>query len=166
MKLFAKKAGVNSGKTDAKVQKTGQPVNYGDKSKSLAAVSALLSENDLGHTLKEKGGETIFILSVCPENEQHNRGEAHIKVAANGDTTAGCKHNSCEWGFPRLYKKWTGEYPEDKNKSNDTKSENNPKNNAARIVHLMNDNCEFFLNTSREAFARISTENGLILKVD
>ena len=37
MKLFAKKAGVNSGKTDAKVQKTGQPVNYGDKSKSLTA---------------------------------------------------------------------------------------------------------------------------------
>ena len=168
---FAVKAGAkrqqskSGGKAETKGRKS-KSVNYGDKSKSLTAVNALLSENNLNHTLKEKGGETIFILSVCPENEQHNRGEAHIKVAANGDTTAGCKHNSCEWGFPRLYKKWTGEYPEDKNKSNDTKSENNPKNNAARIVHLMNDNCEFFLNTSREAFARISTENGLILKVD
>ena len=168
---FAVKAGAkrqqskSGGKAETKGRKS-KSVNYGDKSKSLTAVNALLSENNLNHTLKEKGGETIFILSACPENEQHNRGEAHIKVAANGDTTAGCKHNSCEWGFPRLYKKWTGEYPEDKNKSNDTKSENNPKNNAARIVHLMNDNCEFFLNTSRETFARIHTENGLILKVD
>ena len=143
---FAVKAGAkrqqskSGGKAETKGRKS-KSVNYGDKSKSLTAVNALLSENDLSHTLKEKGGETIFILSACPENEQHNRGEAHIKVAANGNTTAGCKHNSCEWGFPGLHKKWTGEYPEDKNKSNRVKSEITGKNTAAKIVHLMNANC-------------------------
>jgi hypothetical protein len=166
MKLFAKKAGVNSGKTDAKVQKTGQPVNYGDKSKSLTAVNSLLNDNDLAHSSKEKGGDSIFLLSVCPENAQHDKDKAHIKVAANGDTTAACKHNSCGWGYRSLHKKWTGEYLKDNNTNNGEKSEINPKNTAARIVNLMNDNCEFFLNTSRETFARIHTENGLILKVD
>ena len=116
--------------------------------------------------MKEKGGDSIFILSACPENEQHPRGKAHIKVAANGDTTAGCQHNSCKWGYPGLHEKWTGEYPEDNKNSNGEKSETTGKNTAAKIVYLMNANCEFFLNTSRETFARICTENGLILKVD
>ena len=142
--MLAAKAGAkrqqskSGGKAETKGRKS-KSVNYGDKSKSLTAVNALLSENDLSHTLKEKGGETIFILSACPENEQHNRGEAHIKVAANGNTTAGCKHNSCEWGYPSLHKKWTGEYLKDNDTNNWGKSEINPKNTAARIVNLMNE---------------------------
>ena len=164
MKHFADKSGAikedSAGrrKNAAKGRKN-VPVNYGDKSKSLTAVNSLLNDNDLAHTSKEKGGDSIFLLSVCPENEQHAKDKAHIKVAANGDTTAACKHNSCKWGYRSLHKKWTGEYPGEK-------PEINPKNTAARIVNLMNDNCEFFLNTSRETFARIHTENGLILKVD
>ena len=171
MKHFADKSGAKKEepagrrKNNAKYRKT-QPINYGDKSKSLTAVNSLLNDNDLARTLKEKAGDSIFLLSVCPENEQHAKGKAHIKVAANGDTTAACQHNSCGWGYPALHKKWTGEYPKDNNTNNGEKSEINPKNTAARIVNLMNDNCEFFLNTSRETFARIHTENGLILKVD
>ena len=114
MKLFADKSGAikedsaGRGKNNAK----GRPktVNYGDKSKSLTAVNSLLNDNDLAHTLKEKGGDSIFLLSVCPENAQHDKDKAHIKVAANGDTTAACKHNSCKWGYRSLHKKWTGEY--------------------------------------------------------
>ncbi len=171
MKLFADKSGAKKEepagrrKNNAKYRKT-QPINYGDKSKSLTAVNSLLNDNDLAHTLKEKGGDSIFLLSVCPENEQHAKDKAHIKVAANGDTTAACKHNSCKWGYRSLHKKWTGEYPKDNDTNNWGKSEINPKNTAARIVNLMNEHCEFFLNTSRETFARIHTENGLILKVD
>ena len=171
MKLFADKSGAikedSAGrrKNAAKGRKN-VPVNYGDKSKSLTAVNSLLNDNDLAHTLKEKAGDSIFLLSVCPENEQHAKGKAHIKVAANGDTTAACQHNSCEWGYPALHKKWTGEYLKDNDTNNWGKSEINPKNTAARIVNLMNEHCEFFLNTSRETFARIHTENGLILKVD
>ena len=171
MKLFADKSGAKKEepagrrKNNAKYRKT-QPINYGDKSKSLTAVNSLLNDNDLAHTLKEKGGDSIFLLSVCPENAQHDKDKAHIKVAANGDTTAACKHNSCKWGYRSLHKKWTGEYPKDNDTNNWGKSEINPKNTAARIVNLMNEHCEFFLNTSRETFARIHTENGLILKVD
>ena len=171
MKHFADKSGAKKEepagrrKNNAKGRKR-QPHNYGDKSKSLTAVNSLLNDKDLAHTLKEKAGDSIFLLSVCPENEQHAKGKAHIKVAANGDTTAACQHNSCGWGYRSLHKKWTGEYPKDNNTNNGEKSEINPKNTAARIVNLMNDNCEFFLNTSRETFARIHTENGLILKVD
>ena len=171
MKLFADKSGAikedpaGRGKNNANGRKT-PPVNYGDQSKSLTAVNSLLNDNDLAHTLKEKSGDSIFLLSVCPENAQHAKGKAHIKVAANGDTTAACQHNSCEWGYRSLHKKWTGKYPKDNNTNNGEKSEINPKNTAARIVNLMNEHCEFFLNTSRETFARIHTENGLILKVD
>mgnify|MGYP003991888263 CR=1 FL=1 len=171
MKLFADKSGAikedpaGRGKNNANGRKT-PPVNYGDQSKSLTAVNSLLNDNDLAHTLKEKSGDSIFLLSVCPKNAQHAKGKAHIKVAANGDTTAACQHNSCEWGYRSLHKKWTGEYPKDNNTNNGEKSEINPKNTAARIVNLMNEHCEFFLNTSRETFARIHTENGLILKVD
>jgi hypothetical protein len=172
MKLFADKSGAikeepaGRGKNNAKGRPKTEPVNYGDKSKSLTAVNSLLNDNDLAHSSKEKGGDSIFLLSVCPENAQHAKGKAHIKVAANGDTTAACQHNSCEWGYRSLHKKWTGEYPKDNNTNNGEKSEINPKNTAARIVNLMNEHCEFFLNTSRETFARIHTENGLILKVD
>jgi len=171
MKLFADKSGAikedpaGRGKNNANGRKT-PPVNYGDQSKSLTAVNSLLNDNDLAHTLKEKSGDSIFLLSVCPENAQHAKGKAHIKVAANGDTTAACQHNSCEWGYRSLHKKWTGEYPKDNNTNNGEKSKINPKNTAARIVNLMNEHCEFFLNTSRETFARIHAENGLILKVD
>ena len=171
MKLFADKSGAikedpaGRGKNNANGRKT-PPVNYGDQSKSLTAVNSLLNDNDLAHTLKEKSGDSIFLLSVCPKNAQHAKGKAHIKVAANGDTTAACQHNSCEWGYRSLHKKWTGKYPKDNNTNNGEKSEINPKNTAARIVNLMNEHCEFFLNTSRETFARIHTENGLILKVD
>ena len=171
MKLFADKSGAikedpaGRGKNNANGRKT-PPVNYGDQSKSLTAVNSLLNDNDLAHTLKEKSGDSIFLLSVCPKNAQHAKGKAHIKVAANGDTTAACQHNSCEWGYRSLHKKWTGEYPKDNNTNNGEKSKINPKNTAARIVNLMNEHCEFFLNTSRETFARIHAENGLILKVD
>ena len=171
MKLFADKSGAikedpaGRGKNNANGRKT-PPVNYGDQSKSLTAVNSLLNDNDLAHTLKEKSGDSIFLLSVCPENAQHAKGKAHIKVAANGDTTAACQHNSCEWGYRSLHKKWTGKYPKDNNTNNGEKSEINPKNTAARIVNLMNEHCEFFLNTSRGTFARIHAENGLILKVD
>ena len=57
---FAAKAGAkqqqskSGGKAETKGRKS-KSVNYGDKSKSLTAVNALLSENDLSHTLKEKG---------------------------------------------------------------------------------------------------------------
>jgi hypothetical protein len=170
MKHFADKSGAikedSAGRRKNNAKGRPKTVNYGDKSKSLTAVNSLLNDKDLAHTLKEKAGDSIFLLSVCPENEQHAKGKAHIKVAANGDTTAACQHNSCGWGYPALHKKWTGEYPKDNNTNNGEKSEINPKNTAARIVNLMNDNCEFFLNTSRETFARIHTENGLILKVD
>jgi hypothetical protein len=62
MKHFADKSGAKKEepagrrKNNAKYRKT-QPINYGDKSKSLTAVNSLLNDNDLARTLKEKAGD-------------------------------------------------------------------------------------------------------------
>ena len=73
-----------------------RPVNFGDYEKSLTRIQELLQKHELAHEFKNKNGESIFELQRCPENEQHSRGEAFVKVSSAGDVTAGCQHNSCK----------------------------------------------------------------------
>ena len=88
-----------------------RPVNFGDYEKSLTRIQELLQKHELEHEFKNKNGESIFELQRCPENEQHSRGEAFVKVSSAGDVTAGCQHNSCKWGFPSFFKKLEGSWP-------------------------------------------------------
>ena len=90
---------------------TNRPVNFGDYETSLTRIQELLQKHELEHEFKNKNGESIFELQRCPENEQHSRGEAFVKVSSAGDVTAGCQHNSCKWGFPSFFKKLEGSWP-------------------------------------------------------
>ncbi|MCE5200742.1 MAG: phage/plasmid primase, P4 family [Armatimonadota bacterium] len=44
----------------------------------------------------------VWTIEVCPFNPEHRRGEAFIIRRVDGTIGAGCKHNSCEWGWREL----------------------------------------------------------------
>ena len=44
----------------------------------------------------------VWTIEICPFNPDHNNGEAHISRRSNGMIGAGCKHNSCTWGWREL----------------------------------------------------------------
>jgi putative DNA primase/helicase len=59
------------------------------------------------HGLEVKGespwrGGTMYELAVCPQNPDHNRGEAHVEQHASGAISAGCHHESCKWDWAWL----------------------------------------------------------------
>lgn len=43
-----------------------------------------------------------WILPVCPFNEAHDRGEAHVEQLDSGAMSAGCLHESCKWTWRDL----------------------------------------------------------------
>lgn len=88
--------------------------NFGSYDASAEEVLALLEQHEIRFKSKYKDGDQLFELNTCPEDANHNRGEAFIKVATSGDVTAGCHHESCTWGFPSLYKKLKGHWPQGK----------------------------------------------------
>lgn len=47
-------------------------------------------------------GGTMYELAVCPANQDHNRGEAHVEQHASGAISAGCHHESCKWDWAWL----------------------------------------------------------------
>src|SRR5215831_2998475 len=51
-------------------------------------------------------GGTCYILSVCPENAEHNRGESFVLQFANGAITAKCQHASCSFNWSSLREKY------------------------------------------------------------
>jgi len=44
----------------------------------------------------------VWTLETCPFNPDHNRGEAFIIRRGDGTIGAGCKHDSCAWGWKEL----------------------------------------------------------------
>lgn len=53
-----------------------------------------------------------WILPVCPFNDSHDRGEAHVEQLHSGAMSAGCLHESCKWGWRELRAKFEPEYAE------------------------------------------------------
>jgi energy-coupling factor transporter ATP-binding protein EcfA2 len=47
-----------------------------------------------------------WILPVCPFNDSHDRGEAHVEQLHSGAMSAGCLHESCKWAWKDLRKKF------------------------------------------------------------
>jgi len=47
-----------------------------------------------------------WILPVCPFNDSHDRGEAHVEQLHSGAMSAGCLHESCKWGWRELRQKF------------------------------------------------------------
>ena len=45
-----------------------------------------------------------WIVPVCPFNDSHDRGEAHVEQLSSGAMSAGCLHESCKWGWRDLRK--------------------------------------------------------------
>lgn len=45
-----------------------------------------------------------WILPVCPFNDSHDRGEAHVEQLHSGAMSAGCLHESCKWTWRDLRK--------------------------------------------------------------
>lgn len=52
------------------------------------------------------GSGRKWILPVCPFNDSHDRGEAHVEQLHSGAMSAGCLHESCKWGWKDLRKKF------------------------------------------------------------
>ena len=48
------------------------------------------------------GGRRRWVLSVCPFNSAHDRGEAFIAEMPSGAVVAGCQHASCTWRWQDL----------------------------------------------------------------
>lgn len=44
-----------------------------------------------------KDGGTVYELAVCPNNPDHDRGEAFVIQLGSGAIAAGCRHESCKW---------------------------------------------------------------------
>jgi hypothetical protein len=57
---------------------------------------------------KERGWASgrKWILPVCPFNDSHDRGEAHVEQMHSGAMSAGCLHESCKWTWKDLRKKF------------------------------------------------------------
>lgn len=47
-------------------------------------------------------GQRKWLLSPCPFNSTHDRGEAYIVEMNSGAISAGCKHDSCVWTWREL----------------------------------------------------------------
>lgn len=47
-------------------------------------------------------GQRKWLLKPCPFNSAHDRGEAYIVEMNSGAISAGCKHDSCVWGWREL----------------------------------------------------------------
>ena len=57
----------------------------------------------LGATQHKQTAEgDVWTIEVCPFNSEHSRGEAFIIRRTDGTIGAGCKHNSCTWGWREL----------------------------------------------------------------
>jgi hypothetical protein len=52
------------------------------------------------------GSGRKWILPVCPFNDSHDRGEAHVEQLHSGAMSAGCLHESCKWTWKDLRKKF------------------------------------------------------------
>ncbi len=48
----------------------------------------------------------VWIIPVCPFNAEHNRGEAFVRRGPDDIIGAGCKHDSCAWGWHELREKF------------------------------------------------------------
>lgn len=53
-----------------------------------------------------------WILPVCPFNDSHDRGEAHVEQLSSGAMSAGCLHESCKWTWKDLRTKLDPGYAE------------------------------------------------------
>lgn len=56
--------------------------------------------------IKTWSGHPFYELQICPFNSEHDRGEAYIGQLDDGKIFAGCHHNSCEWNWKELRKKY------------------------------------------------------------
>ena len=52
------------------------------------------------------GSGRKWIIPVCPFNDSHDRGEAHVEQLHSGAMSAGCLHDSCKWKWEDLRKKF------------------------------------------------------------
>jgi hypothetical protein len=52
------------------------------------------------------GSGRKWILPVCPFNDSHDRGEAHVEQLHSGAMSAGCLHESCKWNWKDLRTKF------------------------------------------------------------
>jgi hypothetical protein len=50
-----------------------------------------------------------WIVPVCPFNDSHTRGEAHVEQLSSGAMSAGCLHESCKWTWRDLRTKFDPE---------------------------------------------------------
>jgi hypothetical protein len=66
-------------------------------------VAAWLSKHGLD-TVRQKPwqGGTCYVLRVCPNNAEHNRGEAYVVQFASGAIAAGCMHATCGLNWQSL----------------------------------------------------------------
>ena len=79
------------------------------------------------------GGQK-WIITVCPFNESHDRGEAYIVQFPSGAIAAGCHHNSCQhWGWRELRAKFDTDY---RNRSNG--NERKPTDHVAVVGQTSN----------------------------
>ena len=51
---------------------------------------------------KHEADGDVLELRVCPFNSEYDRGEAWIKQFTSGKLIAGCRHETCTWGWPEL----------------------------------------------------------------
>lgn len=62
-------------------------------------------------TKPNRDGGIVYELEVCPNNSEHNRGEAFVIQLGSGAISAGCQHESCQWNWAWLREKLDGPRP-------------------------------------------------------
>lgn len=56
----------------------------------------------------------FYSIPTCPFNSEHDRGEAFVQQFPSGAVSAGCHHNSCDWQWGDLWRKFEGAKPSPK----------------------------------------------------
>lgn len=65
-----------------------------------------IDTNIPGTRHKRTADGDVWVIPVCPFNGEHNRGEAFITRKTDDVIGAGCKHESCAWGWRELREKF------------------------------------------------------------
>ena len=90
-----------------------------------SSVGFVLSAQQRCRRLCQEEGGTCYVLRICPNNPDHNRGEAYLVQFPSGAISAGCLHATCGLNWKSLRESYEPEILQARSTAGDT-FENKP----------------------------------------
>jgi P4 family phage/plasmid primase-like protien len=132
LEAFASEFGPTQARTDDRKRTTNQSLKTLDVQDWLTKHG--IQVRSVNHNwIGKQGNGTCYELEECPQNSDHNRGEAYVLQHSSGAISAGCQHQSCQWDWAWFKEKYQ---PKSERKTDDISRARARKKQPTELIEI------------------------------